>query len=162
LNLISCNFKLKKFICTLTYVYGVPHGSPKYYISAISSVMTWVDCTIPGIYVFKVEKVQLSLRLLKQTLEDILGNESTAPRILNFGTRWVVSFTSWHIYPGERAPGTHWIGDWMQRRDALDAMEESTPVKNRIQIPRPLINSLVTIMAELSTYGKFYSTAYLT
>jgi hypothetical protein len=34
---------------------------------------------------------------------------------LDFGTkwRWVVSFAPQLLIPGERAPGTHWIGGWV-------------------------------------------------
>jgi hypothetical protein len=37
------------------------------------------------------------------------------PRILNFGTRWtwIFSFTPRSFTPGERAFGTHSIGDWV-------------------------------------------------
>jgi hypothetical protein len=48
-----------------------------------------------------------------------------APRILNLGTRWrwVVSLTPRPLYtPGERAPGTHWIGDLVSPRAGLDAV----------------------------------------
>jgi hypothetical protein len=36
----------------------------------------------------------------------------------------VVSFTPWLLYPRERAPGTHWIGGWVDPRVSLDDMEE--------------------------------------
>jgi hypothetical protein len=34
--------------------------------------------------------------------------------------KWVVSFTPRPFYPGERAPGTHWIGGWVGLRASLD------------------------------------------
>jgi hypothetical protein len=42
--------------------------------------------------------------------EDVLGSGGIAPRILNL--------------QGERAPGTHWIGDWVGPRAGLDAVAE--------------------------------------
>jgi hypothetical protein len=46
--------------------------------------------------------------------------------ILDLGSvwRWVVSFTSWPLYPGKRAPDTHWIGGCVGSRDGLDAVEK--------------------------------------
>jgi len=48
-----------------------------------------------------------------------MGSGGIAPFFLNVGTRWkwVVSFT-----PGERAPGVHRIGGWVDPRIALDAV----------------------------------------
>jgi hypothetical protein len=48
------------------------------------------------------------------------------PRFLDLGTRWrsVFSFTSRPLYPGERAAGTHWIGDLVDLRAGLDYMEK--------------------------------------
>jgi hypothetical protein len=45
------------------------------------------------------------------------GRGCIDPRILDLGNSWrrVISFT-----PGERAPGTHWIGDWVGSRAFLD------------------------------------------
>jgi hypothetical protein len=46
---------------------------------------------------------------------------------LDLGTRWrsVVSFTPLPLYPpGERAPGTHWIGSWVDPSVGLDAVEK--------------------------------------
>jgi len=40
------------------------------------------------------------------------------------------SFTPWLIYPNERAPGTHWIGGWVNPRASTDAVAER-------QIPSP-------------------------
>jgi hypothetical protein len=36
----------------------------------------------------------------------------------------VVSFTPRLFTPGERAPGTHWIGDWVDPRAGLDDVEK--------------------------------------
>jgi acyl dehydratase len=36
---------------------------------------------------------------------------------------WSVSFTA-PFTPGERAPGTHWIGGWVDLRAGLDNMEK--------------------------------------
>jgi hypothetical protein len=53
-----------------------------------------------------------------------LGSESTAPRILDLGTRWrcLVSFTPCRLTPRKRAPGTHWIVGWVEPRPGLDAV----------------------------------------
>jgi hypothetical protein len=52
------------------------------------------------------------------------GKEEKLPLILNLGTRWerVVSVTPRPRFtPGERTPGTHWIGGWVGPRAGLDA-----------------------------------------
>jgi hypothetical protein len=36
----------------------------------------------------------------------------------------VVSFTPRPLYPWERAPGTHWIGGWVDPRAGLDDVEK--------------------------------------
>jgi hypothetical protein len=36
----------------------------------------------------------------------------------------MVSFTPWPLYPEERAPGTHWIGGWVDPRAGLDSAEK--------------------------------------
>jgi hypothetical protein len=48
------------------------------------------------------------------------------PHFIDLGTRWrlVVSFTPRPIYFGERAPGTHWIGGWVDTRAGLDGVEK--------------------------------------
>jgi hypothetical protein len=51
-----------------------------------------------------------------------MGEWRYSSTFLNLGTRWrwVVSFTPQLLYPGERAPGTHWIGGWVGPRAGLD------------------------------------------
>jgi hypothetical protein len=46
--------------------------------------------------------------------------------ILHFGTswRWVISFTSWPLYPQGNSPQTHWMGGWMGPWICLDAVED--------------------------------------
>jgi hypothetical protein len=53
------------------------------------------------------------------------SNNAIDPHFLDLGTswRWVVSFTAWPLYSGERAPGTHLIGGWMDPRAGLDDVE---------------------------------------
>jgi hypothetical protein len=48
------------------------------------------------------------------------------PHFIDLGTSWkrVVSFTPLHLYPGERAPGTNWIGGWVGTRTGLDDVEK--------------------------------------
>jgi hypothetical protein len=52
------------------------------------------------------------------------GSVCMDPRILDLCNSWrrVVSFTTRPLYPGERAPDTHWIGGWMGPRTGLDAV----------------------------------------
>jgi len=47
----------------------------------------------------------------------------------------VLSFISWSLYPRERAPGTHWIRDWVGPKAGLDAM-----VKRKILSPYQDLN----------------------
>jgi hypothetical protein len=49
------------------------------------------------------------------------GVDACIAHFLDLGTswRWVVSFT-----PGERAPGTHWIGGWVDPRSSLHDVEK--------------------------------------
>jgi hypothetical protein len=58
----------------------------------------------------------LSLCLIKHhAIKTYWGSGCIASRILDFGTKWwwVISLT-----PSERAPGTHWIGGWVDPRRA--------------------------------------------
>jgi hypothetical protein len=56
------------------------------------------------------------------------GSGFIDPQFLDFGTSWgwVVSYTPLPLYPGERAPGTHFIGGWVGPRAGLDDMEENS------------------------------------
>jgi hypothetical protein len=49
----------------------------------------------------------------------------TDPHFFDLSTnwRWVVSFTSRPLYPRERAPGTNYIGGWVDPRAGLDDTE---------------------------------------
>jgi hypothetical protein len=70
-------------------------------------------------------KVVLVLNWLSTCHED-MEEWRYSSTILDLGTiwGWVVSFTSLQLYPGERAPGTHWIGGWVGPTVGLDAMEK--------------------------------------
>jgi hypothetical protein len=54
------------------------------------------------------------------------------------------------LFPGKEAPGTHWIGGWMDPSASVDAM-----VKKKISAscqelkPRRPARSLVTVLTEL-------------
>jgi hypothetical protein len=52
------------------------------------------------------------------------------PLFLNLGTgwRWVVSFTPWPLYPGDRAPVIYWLGAGLDRR-----LRENSPNPARNQ-----------------------------
>jgi hypothetical protein len=39
------------------------------------------------------------------------------------GVEWSVSRPG-HLNPGERAPGTHWIGGWVDPRTGIEDMEK--------------------------------------
>jgi hypothetical protein len=62
---------------------------------------------------------------IREMLGILSGGGISVPRILDLGTkwRWVVSFTPRPLYPGQRAPGTHWIG-WVGPRAGLDDVEK--------------------------------------
>jgi hypothetical protein len=48
----------------------------------------------------------------------------------------VVSFTPRPLYPGERAPGTHWKGGWLDPRIGLNDVE------NKMYVVQPVTQSL--------------------
>jgi hypothetical protein len=51
------------------------------------------------------------------------GNGAIAPRILDLIIRWEWSASRPGCFtPRERAPGTHWIGDWVGTRAGLYAV----------------------------------------
>jgi hypothetical protein len=85
------------------------------------------------------KKVNLSLCLTKHhAMKMYRGNGGIASRILDLGTWWRWSASR----PGrftarERAPGTHWIGDWVGPRAVLDAVvKREIPSPRRESIPR--------------------------
>jgi hypothetical protein len=55
---------------------------------------------------------------------------------LDLGTRWrrVVRFTPLPFHPGERAPVTHWIGDWVGPRAILDDMKRKVLIQLRLEL----------------------------
>jgi hypothetical protein len=60
--------------------------------------------------------------------EDICGSGYIEPWFLDLGTswrRWVVSFTPRPLYLWERAPGTHWMGDWLGLRAGQEDVEKA-------------------------------------
>jgi hypothetical protein len=58
------------------------------------------------------------------------------PHFLDPGTtrRRVIIFTARSLYPRGRAPGTHWIGDWVDPGIGLDDLEER---KSLTRTPTP-------------------------
>jgi hypothetical protein len=46
------------------------------------------------------------------------------PRFLDLGTTYLDLGTSCRFTPDERAPGTHWIGGWVDSTAGLDDMEK--------------------------------------
>jgi hypothetical protein len=53
------------------------------------------------------------------------GSGCIDPHLLDLGTslRWSTSCPG-PLYPQERAPGTHWIGGWVDLRAGLDGLEK--------------------------------------
>jgi hypothetical protein len=72
-------------------------------------------------------KVKMSLCLINQAshLEDVPVNRGIAPSFLTSALdrgEWSASQTT-RITPGERAPGTHWMGGWVDPTAGLDDVE---------------------------------------
>jgi hypothetical protein len=82
--------------------------------------------------------------------ENVLGRGGITPRILNLGTRWVLSrqfHETGRFTPGERAPSTHFSGGRVGPKAGLDAVAKrknlfSTPAGDRIPIVQPVALSL--------------------
>jgi len=87
-----------------------------------------------------------------------------APHILDLGTtrwRWVVIFTSRPLYPGERAPDTHWIGGRVGPRAGLDAVTRKIPCPCReSNLGRPA-RSLVADYAFLCGGSQLFYSKYI-
>jgi hypothetical protein len=89
--------------------------------------------------------IKLSLRLIKHYAMKTYGGASigiTPPYVLDLCTRWrwVVSFTIRPLNSGERAPGTHWLGGWINSSACLDDVEnrKSYPFGNRTRAVQPV------------------------
>jgi hypothetical protein len=56
-----------------------------------------------------------------------MGSGCIDPHFLDLGISWllVVAFTPRPLYPMERVPSTHWIGDWVDPIAGLDDVEKS-------------------------------------
>jgi hypothetical protein len=98
----------------------------------------------------KQSKVKVTLFLTSHhAMETYSRSVGIVPRILNIDIRWrwVVSFTPRSLYPGERAPGTHRIGGWMNPKANLDAVaKRKIPASRRESNPGRPSRSLVTIL----------------
>jgi hypothetical protein len=57
------------------------------------------------------------------------------------GGEWSASL-SYRFTPGERAPGTHWLGGWVNPRAGLDAMEKKKHLALSEIEPEPCSSSL--------------------
>jgi len=80
------------------------------------------------------------------------GSGSTAPCILNLGTRmrWVANSKSSHCTHGERAPSTQWIGEWVGSRAVwMQWQIENIPALAKNCSPAVPAHSLVTILTDL-------------
>jgi hypothetical protein len=77
-------------------------------------------------------KVKFFLCWSKHAMNMYWWSGSIAPRILDLDSRWRWSASLLgRSTPRERAPGTHWIGAWVEPRAVLDAV-----VKRKIPSPR--------------------------
>jgi hypothetical protein len=83
---------------------------------------------------FLNKKVKLSLCLVNSALchEGILGSGGIAPQFLTsaLDAEWSASRPDCFT-PGERAPGTHWIGGWVDPRAGFDAVEKTKILHSR-------------------------------
>jgi hypothetical protein len=79
------------------------------------------------------------------------------PHCLDLGTswRWVVSFTPLPLTPGERVPGTHCIGSWVDPRGSLDNEEK----RKFMPLPGLELRTLV-VQPVASRYTDWATTAY--
>jgi hypothetical protein len=68
----------------------------------------------------------------------------------------VVSFTSLPLYPGERAPGTHWIGGWVGHRNGLYDMEK----RKFLTLPG-LDSDLLVVQPVASRYTNYAIPGYI-
>jgi hypothetical protein len=73
-------------------------------------------------------KVQLSPCSTNKALrhEDVWGSECIDPRILDLARSYRSASRPGCFTPGERGPGTHWIGGWVDPRTSLDDVERRT------------------------------------
>jgi hypothetical protein len=55
-----------------------------------------------------------------------MGEWRYSSTILDLGTRWtwVVSFTTWLLYPRGKSPSTHWIRGWAGLKTGMDAVDK--------------------------------------
>jgi hypothetical protein len=77
------------------------------------------------------------------------------PCVLDLGTSWrrVVSFTHLSLYPpGERIPGTRWIGGWVDSRADVDVTEKW----NLLSLLRPELRLLGRLARSQSLYRLRY------
>jgi hypothetical protein len=88
-----------------------------------------------------------------------MGNGCTAPHFLDLGTswRWVVSFTPRPLYLRERAPGTHWIGGWVDLRAGLGDVEN----RKFLTLPGLELRSFCRLARSRSLYRLRYPGSYI-
>jgi len=97
-------------------------GEPQYYENCLCVLCypfvlsTYLASHI--LYTYKCEVVRL------HAIKEYRGSRDTAPLGLNLGARWG-EWSPSHSgrLPPRKNPGTHWVGDWMVLRPALDVLE---------------------------------------
>jgi hypothetical protein len=64
--------------------------------------------------------------------------------------------------PGEKTPGTHWLGDWVGPRAVVDAVvKRKIPSPRRESNPDHPVRSLVSILIEVYQLPQFYLKYFL-
>jgi hypothetical protein len=88
-----------------------------------------------------------------------MGSESIDPHFLDLGLaggQWSASRPGPFI-PGERAPGNHWIGGWVDPRAGVDGVEKT----KFLTLPGLDLRPLSLLARSQSLYRLRYSGCYL-
>jgi hypothetical protein len=112
---VSHSYKTTRVFCAVT--------NTCFYFNAESSCYSNIDLWEKTLI---ETRIKLDVKKVKKKCKAVSlhAMEAHGVRGLNLGTRWgwVVSVTPWPRFtPGERTPGTHWIGGWAGPRAGLDA-----------------------------------------
>jgi hypothetical protein len=115
-------------------------------------------------------KVKLSLCLLCTThIHCLIKHHAMMMYWERGGTRWrwVVSFTTWPLYPQGKNPNIHWIGGWIGSRARLDTVPKrknscpcqesnpSHPTRSRVTILKDVPQFLTMDCRNLEVWGQY-------